>query len=125
MLSRRTRMLLLGCLAVCQLSMASLSHAQEIPSGAQLQQLLAPIALYPDTLLAQICAASADPQQIVDADTWLKQNGNLRGQSLTEAAQSQGFDPAFISLLTFPSVLDAMANNIDDYAAIGAAFQAN
>jgi hypothetical protein len=51
--------------------------AQAIPTGDQLDQLVAPIALYPDTLLAQICAASTDPQQIVDANNWLKQNKSL------------------------------------------------
>jgi Protein of unknown function (DUF3300) len=112
----------LGALLWC---VGNLSCAQTVPSGEQLQQLLAPIALYPDPLLAQITAASADPQQIVDADAWLKQNSNLQGQALMDAAQKQGFDPAFISLVTFPTVLDAMARNIDDYAAIGAAFKAD
>src|ERR1700722_12145286 len=111
--------------SACLLFVCGMAHAQDVPSGDQLEQLLAPIALYPDTLLAQICAASGDPQQIIDADNWLKQNGNLTGPALTDAAQQQGFDPAFISLVTFPSVLDAMAKNIDDYAAIGAAFKAN
>lgn len=101
------------------------TYAQGVPSEEQLTQLLAPIALYPDPLLAQIVAASADPQQIVDADAWLKQNSNLQGAALTDAAQKQGFDPAFISLVTFPTVLDAMAKNIDDYAALGAASKAN
>ena len=115
----------LGALCAVFLLSGNIAHAQDVPTGEQLDQLLAPIALYPDTLLAQICAASADPQQIIDANAWLKQNGNLRGPALTAAAQAQGFDPAFISLVTFPSVLDAMATNIDDYAAIGAAFKAN
>ncbi len=95
------------------------------PTRDQLDQLLAPIAPCPDTLLAQICAASTDPQQIIDANNWRKQNTNLQGQALIDAAQMQGFDPAFISLVTFPSVLDAMATNIDDYAALGTAFKAN
>jgi Protein of unknown function (DUF3300) len=111
--------------SACLLFVCGMAQAQDVPSGDQLEQLLAPIALYPDTLLAQICAASGDPQQIIDTDNWLRQNGNLTGATLTDAAQQQGFDPAFISLVTFPSVLDAMANNIDDYAAIGAAFKAN
>ncbi len=96
-----------------------------VPTGDQLDQLVAPIALYPDTLLAQICAASTDPQQILDADNWLKQNKSLQGQALINAAQAQKFDPAFVSLVSFPSVLDMMAAHIDDYAALGAAFRAN
>jgi len=96
-----------------------------LPTLDQLDQLLAPVALYPDALLAQICAASTDPQQILDADNWLHQNAGLNGQALTDAAQRQGFDPAFVALINFPQVLDMMAQNIDNYAAIGQAFAAN
>ena len=96
-----------------------------LPTPDQLDQLLAPVALYPDALLAQICAASTDPQQIIDADNWLHQNSGLSGQALTDGAQQQGFDPAFIALVSFPQVLDMMAQNIDSYAAIGQAFAAN
>jgi hypothetical protein len=124
MFLRRNNVIRFCALWLC-LWCAGNSFAQDVPSGEQLQQLLAPIALYPDPLLAQITAASADPQQIVDADAWLKQNRNLQGQALTDAAQKQGFDPAFISLVTFPTVLDAMARNIDDYAAIGGHFDAD
>jgi hypothetical protein len=96
-----------------------------LPTADELDQLLAPIALYPDALVAQICAASTDPQQILDANTWLKQNAGLSGQARTDAAQAQGFDPAFIALANFPQVLDMMAQNIDSYATIGRAFSAN
>jgi len=100
-------------------------YAQSLPTPDQLDQLLAPIALYPDALLAQICAASTDPQQILDADNWVRQNPGLSGQARTDAAQQQGFDPAFIALVNFPQVLDRMAQNIDDYAMIGNAFAAD
>jgi hypothetical protein len=90
-----------------------------------LDQLLAPIALYPDSLLAQITTASTNPQEILDVDQWLSQNQNLSVSQLTSAAQQQGFDPAFIALVSFPQVLEMMAENIDDYAAIGAAVSAN
>jgi len=101
-------------------------HAQSaLPTPDQLDQLLAPVALYPDALLAQICAASTDPQQILDVDNWLHQNSGLSGQALTDAAQRQGFDPAFVALINFPQVLDMMAQNIDSDAAIGQAFTAN
>jgi Protein of unknown function (DUF3300) len=96
-----------------------------LPTPDQLDQLLAPVALYPDALLAQVCAASTDPQQILDADHWLNQNLGLTGQARTDAAQQQGFDPAFIALMNFPQVLDMMAQHIDDYAAIGQAFAAD
>jgi Protein of unknown function (DUF3300) len=95
------------------------------PTPQQLDQLLAPIALYPDPLLAQITTASTNPQEILDVDNWLAQNRNLTESQLTAAAQQQGFDPAFIALVGFPQVLEMMAENIDDYAAIGAAVTAN
>lgn len=102
------------------------AYAQNaLPTPDQLDQLLAPIALYPDQLVAQICTASTDPQQILDIDNWLHQNQGLSGQALTNAAQAQGFDPAFIALVNFPQVLDSMAQYIDDYAAIGQAFAAD
>jgi hypothetical protein len=122
---RVVRAFLLTVLIVCLSPFAGISYAQTPPTQEQLNQLLAPIALYPDTLLAQICAASTDPQQVIDANNWVKQNANLQGQALTDAAQRQGFDPAFISLVTFPAVLDTMAINIDDYAALGEAFKAD
>jgi hypothetical protein len=52
-------------------------------------------------------------------------NKSLSGTALTDAAQQQGFDPAFIALTNFPSVIEMMAENIDDYAAIGAAVSSN
>ncbi len=125
MSDRRVRLLLVAALVLWLLPFGGVSYAQTVPEGEQLNQLLAPIALYPDTLLAQICAASTDPQQIIDANNWVKQNSNLQGTALTNAAQLQGFDPAFISLVSFPAVLDTMAINVDDYAALGEAFKAN
>jgi hypothetical protein len=95
------------------------------PTPQQLDQLLAPIALYPDALLAQITTASTNPQEILDFDNWLGQNQNLNVSQLTAAAQQQGFDPAFVALAGFPQVVEMMAENIDDYAAIGAAVTAD
>ncbi len=95
------------------------------PTPQQLDQLLAPVALYPDALLAQITTASTNPQEILDVDNWLAQNRNLTVSQLTAAAQQQGFDPAFIALVGFPQVVQMMAENIDDYAAIGAAVLAD
>jgi hypothetical protein len=95
------------------------------PTAQQLDQLLAPIALYPDTLLAQITTASTNPQEILDVTNWLAKNPSLTGPALTEAAQKQGYDPAFIALVTFPRVLQMMSDHIDDYAAIGQAVTAN
>src|ERR1700733_13483846 len=104
-----------------------LARAQDSPppTPEELDQLLAPVALYPDSLLAQITTASTNPQEILDVDNWLQQNSNLTGTALTDAAQAAGFDPAFIALVNFPQVVTMMAENIDDYAAIGDAFLAD
>jgi hypothetical protein len=95
------------------------------PTPEELDQLLAPVALYPDSLLSQITTASTNPQEILDADNWLQQHPGLTGTALADAATQQGFDPAFIALVNFPQVLQMMAENVDDYAAIGEAFSAD
>src|SRR6202161_4317645 len=101
-----------------------LARAQDSPPPApeELDQLLAPVALYPDSLLSQITTAATNPQEILDVDNWLQQNPDLKGTELTDAAEKQGFDPAFVALVNFPQVLEMMAQHIDDYAAIGHAF---
>ncbi|HXS11482.1 MAG TPA: DUF3300 domain-containing protein, partial [Acidobacteriaceae bacterium] len=127
MLSRFCRLLaiiLISSLVAVQVPVEL--HAQvPTPNAQELDQLLAPVALYPDSLLAQITTASTNPQEILDVDNWLANNPNLKGAQLTDAAQQQGFDPAFIALVNFPDVLQMMADNIDDYAAIGQAVMSN
>ncbi len=71
----------------------------------QLQQLVAPIALYPDALVAQILAASAYPTQIVEAERFLQENPNLKGKELGDAVDQQDWDPSVKALTQFPSVL--------------------
>src|SRR5437879_13032609 len=77
--------------------------AQQTP--AQLQQLVAPIALYPDALVAQILAAATYPDQIVEADRWLQQHTNLKGEQLGQEVDKQPWDPSVKALTEFPSVL--------------------
>ncbi len=120
-----TAIILLVAIVVSPEFGPSLSAQTAVPSPQQLDQLLAPVALYPDSLLAQITTAATNPQEILDVDNWLQQNSTLTGAALTDAAEQQGFDPAFIALTNFPQVLDMMAQNIDDYAAIGQAFLAD
>ncbi len=71
----------------------------------QLQQLVAPIALYPDALIAQILAASAYPTQIVEAERFLQQNPDLKGKDLADAVDKQDWDPSVKALTQFPTVL--------------------
>src|ERR1700742_5077224 len=78
------------------------------PSPAQLQQLVAPIALYPDSLVAQILAASTYPAEIVEADRWMQQNLDLKGEQLGQAVNAQSWDPSIKALTEFPAVLANM-----------------
>ena len=97
------------------------SQLGQLPTPQELDQLLSPIALFPDPLLAQMTTAATDPQQILDVCDWLAENPTLTGPALTDAAQQMGFDPAFLALVTFPNLIQMMADNINDFAAIGQA----
>jgi Protein of unknown function (DUF3300) len=78
----------------------------------QLQELVAPIALYPNALLAQILAASAYPTQIVEAQRFLQQNPNLKGKDLADAVDQQPWDPSVKALCQFPTVLANMDKDL-------------
>src|SRR5215210_7662481 len=90
--------------------------AQATPStpldAAALQQLVAPIALYPDALVAQILAASTYPDQIVEADRWLQQHSNVTGDSLATDVDQQPWDPSIKALTAFSSVLANLDKNL-------------
>jgi hypothetical protein len=87
-----------------------------------LEELVAPIALYPDQLLGQILAASVNPQEVLDGGSWLPQNVKLKGATLDSAAQKAGFGPAMRALMTFPTVVDMMCQQIDWTRQLGSAF---
>jgi len=91
-------------------------------SSAQLDALVAPIALYPDALVAQVLAASANPDQITDAAAWLAQNQSLSGTALTQAVGQQPWDPSVKALTQFPSVLNNLAQNLSWTSSLGQAF---
>jgi hypothetical protein len=90
----------------------------------ELDQILAPIALYPDALLAQIFMASTYPLEIVQADRWLKQHTQLQGDALTAALEQQSWDPSVKSLVNFPQVLTMMSQKLDWTTKLGDAFLA-
>ncbi len=86
---------------------------QGVPATAEeLQSLVAPIALYPDALVAQILTAATFPDQVAIANYWLEQNKTLTGSALTTAVDQQTWDPSVKALTQFPSVLDNMAKNL-------------
>jgi hypothetical protein len=91
-------------------------------SADELQQLVAPIALYPDALVAQILGAATFPDQVSAADIWLEQNKSLTGNALMQAANAQPWDPSVKALTQFPSVLDNMAKNLSWTSALGEAY---
>lgn len=91
-------------------------------SREQLEQILAPIALYPDDLIAQILMASTYPIEIVQADRWVKQNKDLKGDALAEALEKQDWDPSVKSLVNFPQVLSMMSEKLDWTQKLGDAF---
>ncbi len=93
-------------------------------SEAQLEQLVAPIALYPDALLAQIFMASTYPLEVVQAARWAKANPDLKGDALTKALAERNWDPSVVSLVAFPTVLQAMNEKIDWTEKLGDAFLA-
>ena len=88
----------------------------------ELEGIVAPIALYPDALVAQILAASTFTDQIPVADDWLQQNRNLTGQALMQAVNTQSWDPSVKALAQFPSVLDNMAKNLSWTSSLGEAY---
>lgn len=91
-------------------------------STAELQSLVAPIALYPDALVAQILTAATFPDQVAIADYWLQQNKSLTGNALMQAVDKQTWDASVKALTEFPSVLDNMAKNLTWTSSLGEAF---
>ncbi|WP_283248864.1 DUF3300 domain-containing protein [Luteibacter aegosomaticola] len=92
------------------------------PTADQLYALVAPIALFPDNLVAQTLAASTHPDQVDDARQFVQGNRNLTGAALIDAADGQPWDPSVKSLVAFPAVLDQMANNGEWTDALGQAY---
>ncbi len=95
-------------------------YAQQTPD--QLQQLVAPIALYPDSLVSQILAASTFPEQVVEADRWVQSHPDLKGDALAQAVDQQPWDPSVKALTGFPSVLGNMDKNISWTSSLGDAY---
>src|ERR1700743_3095072 len=92
-------------------------------SANELQHLVAPIALYPDALVAQVLGAATFPDQVAYADDWLQQNKTLTGSALMQAVDGQPWDPSVKALTQFPSVMDNLAKNIGWTSSFGEAYQ--
>jgi hypothetical protein len=99
--------------------------ASTATSQQTLDQLLAPIALYPDKLLVQILMASTYPLEVVLAARWSKANPNITGKALEDAMQKQTWDPSVKGLTAVPKVLERLGENIDWMHKLGDAFLAD
>ncbi|HKM85447.1 MAG TPA: DUF3300 domain-containing protein [Terriglobales bacterium] len=95
-------------------------YAQQTPE--QLQRLVAPIALYPDSLVAQVLAASTFPDEVVEADRWVQAHPDLKGEALGQAVDQQPWDPSVKALTGFPSVLGNMDKNLSWTSSLGDAY---
>ena len=95
-------------------------YATQTPE--QLQQLVAPIALYPDSLVAQILSAATFPEQVVEADRWVQAHPDLKGNALAQAVDQEQWDPSVKALTAFPSVVGNMDNNISWTSTLGDAY---
>ncbi|MFO1311427.1 MAG: DUF3300 domain-containing protein [Burkholderiales bacterium] len=138
-MTRAGRILALALCAALALPVASQAPpapapAMSPPPGAQpgskafsqeeLDQLVAPIALYPDALLAQVLMASTYPLEVVEAERWVKKNPGLKDKALEDALQQQSWDPSVKSLTVFPQVLTMMSEKLDWTQKLGDAFLA-
>ena len=88
----------------------------------ELDQMLAPIALYPDSLLAQILMASTYPLEVVQADRWVKANRNLTGDQLNDTLDKKNWDPSVRALVPFPQILSMMSERLEWTQRLGDAF---
>ena len=103
---------------------ASEAFAQERPafSPQELDQMLAPIALYPDPLLSQILMSATYPLEVVQAARWSRANRHLQGQDAVRAVESMDWDPSVKSLVAFPQILHRMDEQLEWTQRLGEAF---
>jgi len=99
--------------------------ARQVPTPSDIDGLLAPVALYPDALLAQILMSAQDPQNLVKLNDFLKRNTALKGTELQDAAVVEGFEPNFVALALFPQVVNMMVSKLDWTTLVGQMFAAD
>jgi len=102
-----------GTRAAAQAPSEGATVDQPLLKAEELDQLVAPIALYPDALLAEVLMASTYPLEVVQADRWVQENKNLKGDALKAAADKQDWDDSLKSLVATPSVLAMMSTKLD------------
>ena len=102
----------------------SAKPAPTAATAAALDQLLAPIALYPDALLAQMLLSASNPGKVAALAEWLASQ-TLKGTELQDAATKSGFEPSLVALVLFPQVVNAMAGDLAWTTRLGEAFTAD
>ena len=118
-----TIMMLVACNAPPDPVAAGAQAAQAAPRPTgTMDELLAPIALYPDSLLAQMLMSATDPANVTELDKWLKSMQQVKGTKLQDAAVKAGFEASFVALVLFPQVVTQMAEQIAWTTALGKAF---
>ncbi|MBT1445385.1 DUF3300 domain-containing protein [Shewanella sp. JM162201] len=115
-----------GCTSVAKAEYPDDSEIRsERFSEAELARLLAPVALYPDTLLTHILIASSYPLEVVEASRWREKNRKLSPKKMMDKAEKQGWDPSVTALVAFPDVLERMSDDLDWTRDLGDAFLAD
>ena len=117
-----TRKLFAGLLALLVAMPLAVGQARAAYTQAELDQMLAPIALYPDPLLSQILMAATYPIEVVEAARWSRANPGVRGDDAVRMVQDRDWDPSVKSLVAFPQVLARMDENIEWTRKLGEAF---
>ena len=101
---------------------ASAEEADDLRSPGELESLVAPVALFPDTLLSQVLIAATYPLQIVEAARWSRKNPGLEGAEAVAAVEDESWDPSVRSLVTFPDLLARISDDLSWTARLGEAF---
>ena len=127
MKTRKTFIRAFICVLILLMVTPSRGFAQDEPTATQfsqeeLDQMLAPIALYPDSLLAQILMAVTYPLEVVQADRWIRANRNLTGDQLNNALDQKDWDPSVKALVPFQQVLSMMDQRLEWMQSLGDAF---
>jgi hypothetical protein len=117
--------LLVGGLAVPALGQAAPAGDAAPLTDAEIEQLVSPIALYPDSLMTQILMASTYPLEVVTAQRYAQKNKNLSGDALAKDLEKQSWDPSVKSLVNFPTVLDMLNTNLEATTKLGDTFLAD
>src|SRR4029077_10093175 len=123
--------------STCSISLAQQAQSQEMTTtttsdteqapklpNEKLDSLVAPVALYPDPLLAQALAASTYPLEVIQLQQWLANNQFLKDQALADAVEIQPWDPSVQAMAAFPDVVKLLSDNIAWMTDLGNAFLA-